>query len=95
MSAAIDVPTFSPMATRELDNQRFRRLLEERNLSHAAVAKKIGVSRRAVKSWATDRTPIPELLAKVCALLGVSADEILRPPRTSAPSSHAHAPNAP
>jgi transcriptional regulator with XRE-family HTH domain len=61
-----------------LDNAKFRALLTERGISHAALARELGISRRAVKSWAQNRTPIPMLFNRLCESLHVRPDDLLR-----------------
>lgn len=63
---------------RELDNQRLRSLREQRGLSQGELARLLGVSRRAVKSWEQDRTPIEELLERLARVLEVQPENLLR-----------------
>lgn len=75
----------------ELDHEKLRRIMDACGLSQAALADKLGVSRRAVKSWVKDRTPIPELYKRLCQLLRVPEEELKKAPfqilRTGAPAN--------
>jgi transcriptional regulator with XRE-family HTH domain len=57
---------------------RYRKLLKGRGLTQAKLAKKVNRSEGAISQYLSgDRDPDPEMLAKMCAAIGASADAVL------------------
>lgn len=59
--------------------ERICRARSARNLSQAALAEALGVSRQSVSKWETDQA-VPDLdkLVKLCELFDISLDELVR-----------------
>lgn len=61
-----------------LISEKIFELLEERGMSEAAFAKKIGTSRSTVNSWKIRKqNPSSDKIMKICEVLEVSPEELL------------------
>ena len=58
--------------------EKIWRLRESLHMSQEELAEKLGVSRQTVSNWENDKAVLDaEKLAKLCAIFGVSADDML------------------
>jgi transcriptional regulator with XRE-family HTH domain len=79
-------------AGREVDrrptrNERLRRAREERNLTQADVARRLGTSTLTVSRWELGvQTPVPHHRERLCRLYGVSAHQLGLAPEAVAPN---------
>lgn len=59
--------------------EKIWQLRERKRMSQEELAEKLGVTRQTVSNWENDKAMLDaEKLAKVCAVFGVSADDMLK-----------------
>lgn len=60
--------------------QPLRQLFDDRGLSEAEIARRLGVHKNTVSNWVTGRTElVPKRVLELAAILGVGIDELVHP----------------
>lgn len=58
-------------------NERFERLLSEKNMNKADIADAVGISRTGMSSWRDNRIPRADVAVKIAKLLDVPVDYLV------------------